>query len=32
MKEQGKIQEAPSQETVSSYVDANFAQNVIDHK
>jgi taurine transport system substrate-binding protein len=32
MKEQGKIQEAPSQQTVSSYVDASFAQNVIDNK
>jgi NitT/TauT family transport system substrate-binding protein len=32
MKDQGKIQEPPSQETVASYIDASFAQNVIDHK
>jgi ABC-type nitrate/sulfonate/bicarbonate transport system substrate-binding protein len=32
MKDQGKIENPPSQETVTSFIDASFAQNVIDHK
>ena len=32
MKEQGKIENPPSQETVASYVDPSFAQNVVDNK
>jgi taurine transport system substrate-binding protein len=30
MKDQGKIENAPSLETVASYVDASFAKNVVD--
>ena len=32
MKDQGKIQNPPTQKTVASFIDASFAQNVIDKK
>jgi len=32
MKDQGKIQNPPSQEAVANFIDASFAQNVIDKK
>jgi len=32
MKEQGKIENPPTRETVANYIDASFAQNVVDKK